>query len=437
MTKKRTEIAKKKRSKPDAGTGDRKTKAGSGKKCWHFSHWLARFEMDEYRRQGGLDYIRMFVTATTAGKSNESTEFFQQLAELKHYYSDQYYCYVGIFWTLGSLTATKEDWLRGYLIDADLEPLNESKLAARLGIDKKKARQAMAALKRVGLIEYIDCPLFVPAQQDQKKKSGKKPIRKRSETFGNISKPFKNKNSKRNSKRNSNEKEKQKEKKRTGLNAAKSNGKRRTEQREPEKPDRTSQAEQRAEGREQTEEPEKPDRTSPAEQRAESREQTEEQRETEEPENPENPVSPIDSEAGPARALHIVPKPARSAIRHSSPQQLGSVLAERFPDHWQDRDSEAFGWSIVRALGYPDDRQDEQIRSEWGSFAAWWSKVKVGSPVTVLDDLRATAIRKANYLRLKGRSARNKSAVWFHIMAGEMNRRGMTTTQPARASPAR
>jgi len=144
-----------------------KSRISRGKKVWRIFHFQQRFEMDEYRRQGGLDYIRMFVTATTSGKSNESTDFFQQLAELRHYYSAQYYFYFGIFWALGRLTATKEDWLRGYLVDADLKPLNGNKIAARLQIDKKQNKQALAALKSVGLIEYIDCPQFTHPDKDK------------------------------------------------------------------------------------------------------------------------------------------------------------------------------------------------------------------------------------------------------------------------------
>ena len=151
---------------------------------------------------------------------------------------------------------------------------------------------------------------------------------------------------------------------------------------------------------------------------------------------PEKSESPIDSEAGLAKALHIVPKPAHSVTRRIGPQRIGAVVGEWIPAHWLDPDCETFGWEIVRALGYPDDRQDAKARSEWGSFAAWWSKVKAAAPVLVIDELRATAIRKADYLRTKGRSAKNKSKVWFYIMNGELHHRGVPNDRQARASPA-
>ena len=134
----------------------------------------------------------------------------------------------------------------------------------------------------------------------------------------------------------------------------------------------------------------------------------------------EEPENPKDSEAGSAKALHIVPRPTCSA-NSRGPQRIGNIIAGRFPDHWQDPDAEAFGWEIVEALGMPHDPEDQRIRSEWGAFASWWSKVKSksrASPST-LDFLRAKAIDKARFVNSsKARAARNKSAVWFKIMAG-------------------
>lgn len=120
-----------------------------------------------------------------------------------------------------------------------------------------------------------------------------------------------------------------------------------------------------------------------------------------------------------------MPKPPHSAYRRGSPQRIGSVLAERFPDHWQDPDAEAFGWEIVRALGYPDDQHNVTVRSEWGAFASWWSRVKKAAPAMVQDELWAVAVKKAVYVCKKAKTAKNRSAVWFHIMAGEFSHRGI------------
>jgi len=147
--------------------------------------------------------------------------------------------------------------------------------------------------------------------------------------------------------------------------------------------------------------------------------QTEEQK-TAEPEKTDNPK---ESEAGSAKR-HILPKPARSAY-HGGPQRIGAVIGARFPDHWLDADAESFGWEIVRALGMPDDPDNMAVRSEWGAFASWWVKVKKTVPAGVNEDLRSIAINKAEYVRRKAKTARNKSAVWFHIMAGELDHRGI------------
>jgi len=167
---------------------------------------------------------------------------------------------------------------------------------------------------------------------------------------------------------------------------------------------------------------------------AEKTEKTEQQASVstaaEKPEKPEKPVNPNDSEAGVVEA-HIVPKPPQSV--HSGPQAIGAIIGRRFADHWQDEDAEAFGWQIVEALGLPSDRHNLTARSEWGSFAKWWSDVKKSCPAIAIEQLRATAIRKAMFVNSpKCKSARNKSAVWFTIMKGEI---GQGSGRRTRASP--
>jgi len=204
----------------------------------------------------------------------------------------------------------------------------------------------------------------------------------------------------------------------------------------------------RVEKREEREEEKKPLRVSRKKNREKKERisttethQTVEAQQTEalEPEKPENPM---ESEAGSAKAKQrILPKPTHSAFRkrRAEPQIIATVIGDWLPEHWQDPDAESFGWEIVRALGYSDNQYDLRIRSEWGAFAAWWSKVKKSAPALVLDELRAKAINKANYLRTKGKSAKNSSAVWFYIMHGELSQWGvkMTLTKAhlARASP--
>lgn len=149
---------------------------------------------------------------------------------------------------------------------------------------------------------------------------------------------------------------------------------------------------------------------------------------------PEKSVNPMDSEAGSAKR-HVLPRPTRSALGHRGPEHIGAILNDRFKEHWQDTDAERFGWSIVQALGYSVDPNNFKSRSEWGAFASWWSRLKKSAPVMVHDEIRAKAIQKADYLRRKGKSAKNRSAVWFHVMNGVLGTRGITMNQTARASP--
>ena len=180
----------------------------------------------------------------------------------------------------------------------------------------------------------------------------------------------------------------------------------REEKREETKPLRVSRKERR----------ERKERVGTASQKEESEEQK-----AEEPEKPENPK---DSEDGSAKAQHFVPRPARSANR--GPQMLGDIIAGRFKDHWLDPDAEAFGWEIVKALGMPVDMNNISIRSEWGSFASFWCNVKKKASPILLDEIRKIAFNKAIFVcSNKARSARNRSAVWFHIMYGELNSRGI------------
>jgi len=156
-------------------------------------------------------------------------------------------------------------------------------------------------------------------------------------------------------------------------------------------------------------------------------------KDTQKPAKPENPM---ESEAA-AVSTHHVPKQPSSAYRRSGIVHISDCLNQRFPEHWRDEDCQQFGWAIVEALGMQVNPDNEQMRSEWGAFASWWSRLKAVVPSVVYDELRVKAIDKARFVNSpKAKSARNKSAVWFTIMAGELNSRGITLPAP-RVSPVR
>lgn len=172
------------RSKPNErrATSDERR----SRNVWRIARFGERFEMGEYRRRGGLDWVRMFVTAATNQQSNESTQFLQQMDELEHYYPEQRDAYEGRFWRICRLTATQEDWLRGYLLDAERRPLSESKLAARLHLTPAATKATLAALKKVGLLECVPCPDFgqPPERPQEDAPAAQEPERKRTRAKG-------------------------------------------------------------------------------------------------------------------------------------------------------------------------------------------------------------------------------------------------------------
>jgi hypothetical protein len=143
-----------------------------------------------YCRKGGLDYVRMFVTPTTASRPNESTQFLQELDELDHYFPEQRDAYEGRFWRICRLTATQAPWLRGYLLDADRRPLTDARLAARLHLDLRACKATLAALKKVGLLEYVPCPEFNQPPQEPEE-DVREPQEPAKETKGGKGRPAK------------------------------------------------------------------------------------------------------------------------------------------------------------------------------------------------------------------------------------------------------
>lgn len=169
-----------------------------------------------------------------------------------------------------------------------------------------------------------------------------------------------------------------------------------------------------------------------AQQQKESLMQTAVQDSEQKPVQPENPKN---SDVG-AVITHHVPTQPHTVLRGGKPHRIGRIISGMFPEHWSDGDCEQFGWEMVEALGYSTDRQDKYSRSEWGAFAAWWSRLKAAVSGVVCDEIRQTAVKKALFLNSpKAKSARNKSAVWFKIMDGELASRGITL-HDTRASPA-
>jgi len=368
---------------------------------WHICRYRQRFEMpDQYRRQmtGPLEFARDFI-GSNAGM--EAAKYQQQLSLLGE--GREATLRFGLFRQLVGLASNQDRPYRGYLLDADCQPLSDSMLARLLKWKLAELRQELRELAAAGLIERVREPDYVEQDQAHLPPEGeseeeRQAVRSSAPNCAKVRAP-----SRKRVKRKSEPKEKNENRNRK----------------------------------------EKPERVSHSQDTAESHMKVQAQGESvsggagpcppaPSQENPKPERNPQESEAGEAGA-HLVPLPPPSA-RGAEPQTLGAIVSQRFPEHWQDPEAEAFGWDIVRALGLSTDRHNMVSRSNWGTFASWWCQVRARAPALGLGELRAIAIKQAQYIRTRNRTARKPGAVWMTIMEGELHKRGITLP-PARAGP--
>jgi len=158
---------------------------------------------------------------------------------------------------------------------------------------------------------------------------------------------------------------------------------------------------------------------------------------TQQQERPQNPSNPMESEAGAVRPQYMPKQPLSARCRPSrKPERIGHIISGYFPEHWRDAECQQFGWDMVVSLGMRLDPENMTIRSEAGSFASWLYKLKKAVSIgTVVDELKQKGFDKARYICVKAKRVRNRSAIWFKIMAGELASRGITLPD-SRASPA-
>jgi len=128
-------------------------------KTLHIFRFKERYELDGYERKNGLEFTREF-TNSGGTKSNEATTYHLQLAELRALADDAYFEALGIFIAVRTMAACYERIYRGYLLDSQMRPLTEKKLALRLHLDAKRLRAALKLLIEVNLIERVECPDF-------------------------------------------------------------------------------------------------------------------------------------------------------------------------------------------------------------------------------------------------------------------------------------
>ena len=333
-------------------------------KVWHIFHFKERYELDSYDRKNGLEFTREFVTAG-GSKSNEASQYTQQLDELRALTEDRYYEVHGIFVALRSLTAPLERVYRGFLLDSRLGPMAEKTMARRLRLDVKRLRYALTSLAEVDLIERVPLPDFaalIAGEQEEK-------ISEHSETVSNPSKGKKNGNGK-------------------GIKGKeKTNGKRNEEQRP--KRQGNGQVKGKAEGKGQDKSkaiPQAETALSP----------------TTAP--PLLPMLPTEADARGASRSSQTERPPGSDIAaelHVIEQRLRGVNSPESATErrYSDR-AYLFAAEVYQALDLHYGRRMQE--RELGCFAARWSEVELaGLPPPTAETLWSCAIAEAFKLRKK------------------------------------
>jgi len=407
--------------------------SNTGAKVWKIFHFKERYELpDDIKicRKSSLQYIKLFVGISAGDEARGYQQQMTMICNGDGRYNNEI---KGLYNELVIMAGEHSYAKRGYLLDAADQPLTSSQIAKLLNYPPATMRKMLAKYESVKLLEKVDLPEFDLSknetskydnskQRDSKKQDTRGQKHKRSGTFRNVPENSEKKGKPLKENQNGIIKRKREKEKlnKTDLNITKKTNPIGNLNKTKIKKNSKTQPQMSI----KSVETENVNDEQALSTKTEIHKQTQELK----------PVNPMESEAT-AASSHHVPKQPSSAFKQGDPQHIGRIISGRFPEHWQDPDAEAFGWEIVEALGMSTDRENQQSRAEWGSFASWWSRVKQAAPTVAIEELRADAIKKAEYVHTKAKSARNKSAVWFKIMRGELLSRGIALPD-SRASPA-
>ncbi len=383
-------------------------------RVWHIFHFKERYELDSYDRKNGLEFTREFVTAG-GSKSNEASQYTQQLDELRALTEDRYYEVHGIFVALRSLTAPLERVYRGYLLDSRLGPMAEKTLARRLHLDAKRLRYALTSLAEVDLIERVPLPDFEALMADEQEEK----ISEHSETVSSPSKEKKNGNGKGiKGKEKTNGKGKGNQRpKRQGNGQVK--GKAKGQAQDNSKAEPKCQAETALAPA--TAPPNLPTVPTEADARGASRSY-----QTERPPGSDTPPATVTGRheaEGFARTELARNRAGRSDLIATELKAIERQLLGFDPEPEESRYSaraEAFAAEIYLAMDLGYGRN--QAARERGTLASCWTRAEAaGLPPPMLDRLWDHAIVAARKLRKKKRRLRNAgsmfSEIWKRLLA--------------------
>jgi hypothetical protein len=334
-------------------------KHSTRKLVWHVVRFAERFELpDDARicRKSPLIYTRDYVTES----DDESANYLKQLAVMSRRQNSLEL--EGAWSRIRRAAACRSRAFRGYLLNGD-EPASDAEIGRTiLFCEPRRATRILQALKEIGLIEQVRCPIFDISRNDvPPKKRRKKPV-------------------------------------------------------EQVRGARAQSGQRKSVSRKATGRPEGA-RTPLRAKRKNERVREERNTNAGIPEGqPSATTNPKESEAGQSHANG--PTAGGSALsvhaKRSRPDAvpIGHCLKIR------DFDAENFGLQVFEALGL-DKRYSvgsREGKSERASFANWLIKAKAQHPPEAWPALRERGVEKARYIAKHGRTAEKPGAVWHTVM---------------------
>ena len=161
------------------------------RKVWRIYHFQERYELpDDMRkcRMSSLEYTRDFV-GDSGG--DEAVSYHHQMNMLSNGDGLEFAQLYGIYRLLVNMSAKRSRAYRGFLLDIDNEPLNDSQIAALLHVDRRKMPTIMRKLASAKLLEQVRLPIFdldknkIPDNVDIKDRHFSARGRNRAEPGGN------------------------------------------------------------------------------------------------------------------------------------------------------------------------------------------------------------------------------------------------------------
>jgi hypothetical protein len=183
----------------------KKTKATKkeAKKVWRIFRFEKRYELPEDMkifRKSGLNFTKRFVGV---GGGDEAVGYHKQFAMIENGDGIESCMFEGVYGRLVNMAAEHSRARRGFLLDADDQPLSDAQIGRLLNIKSKEMRKLLRKFASVKLIEKVELPDFDMSlnepkggsEDKAKDKAKDKPrnarARNSSENSGKFRKPLK------------------------------------------------------------------------------------------------------------------------------------------------------------------------------------------------------------------------------------------------------